>query len=35
MRHDNFELSDPLPGIGDWLHFFARRVPAALLGRAS
>jgi carbamoylphosphate synthase large subunit len=35
MRHDNFELSDPLPGIGDWLHFFARRIPAALLRRSS
>lgn len=30
MRHDNFQLNDPVPGIGDWLHFFGRKVPAAL-----
>ncbi len=26
-RHDNFMISDPLPEIGDWLHFFIRRLP--------
>ncbi len=29
-RHDNFMLRDPLPEIGDWMHFFLRRVPNAL-----
>lgn len=28
--HDNFSLGDPLPELGDWLHFFGRRVPAWL-----
>jgi predicted ATP-grasp superfamily ATP-dependent carboligase len=28
--HDNFSFSDPLPELGDWLDFFARRVPAHL-----
>ena len=28
--HDNFSLSDPLPELGDWLHFLGRKVPAAL-----
>ena len=28
--HDNFALDDPLPELGDWLHFFGRRVPGAL-----
>jgi predicted ATP-grasp superfamily ATP-dependent carboligase len=32
-RHDNFELSDPLPAFGDWIHFFFRKAPAAVLGR--
>jgi predicted ATP-grasp superfamily ATP-dependent carboligase len=31
--HDNFALADPMPEIGDWLHFFGRRVPHALAGR--
>jgi predicted ATP-grasp superfamily ATP-dependent carboligase len=35
MKHDNFEIGDPLPELGDWLHFFGRRVPAALRGRTS
>ena len=26
--HDNFTLGDPLPELGDWLHFFFRRLPA-------
>lgn len=30
MTHDNFALDDPLPELGDWLHFFVRRVPGAL-----
>jgi predicted ATP-grasp superfamily ATP-dependent carboligase len=25
--HDNFTLSDPLPELGDWLHFFGRKLP--------
>ena len=25
--HDNFELTDPLPEVADWLYFFARKVP--------
>ena len=33
--HDNFEWSDPLPELGDWLHFFARRVPRAWAGRTA
>jgi predicted ATP-grasp superfamily ATP-dependent carboligase len=28
-RHDNFELRDPLPELGDWLDFVFRRLPAA------
>lgn len=28
--HDNFELRDPLPELGDWLDFGMRRIPAAL-----
>jgi predicted ATP-grasp superfamily ATP-dependent carboligase len=28
-RHDNFIWNDPLPEIGDWLDFVARRLPAA------
>jgi predicted ATP-grasp superfamily ATP-dependent carboligase len=35
MRHDNFELSDPLPEIGDWAHFLLRRLPAAMGRRAA
>jgi predicted ATP-grasp superfamily ATP-dependent carboligase len=26
--HDNFSWSDPLPELGDWLHFFGRKLPA-------
>ncbi len=26
--HDNFQWDDPLPELGDWLHFFLRKVPA-------
>jgi predicted ATP-grasp superfamily ATP-dependent carboligase len=26
--HDNFEWSDPLPELGDWIHFLVRRLPA-------
>ncbi|MGH7503792.1 MAG: ATP-grasp domain-containing protein [Longimicrobiales bacterium] len=33
MRHDNFELADPLPGFGDVLDFAFRRVPATLAKR--
>jgi predicted ATP-grasp superfamily ATP-dependent carboligase len=25
--HDNFELSDPLPELGDWIDFALRRLP--------
>jgi predicted ATP-grasp superfamily ATP-dependent carboligase len=28
--HDNFQWDDPLPELGDWLHFFFRKLPAAL-----
>jgi predicted ATP-grasp superfamily ATP-dependent carboligase len=28
--HDNFTLNDPLPELGDWLDFFARKLPAGL-----
>ena len=31
--HDNFELLDPLPEIGDFLHFFGRKIPRALRKR--
>lgn len=31
--HDNFSLDDPLPELGDWLHFLGRRVPGALKQR--
>jgi predicted ATP-grasp superfamily ATP-dependent carboligase len=27
MVHDNFWWSDPLPELGDWLHFFVRKLP--------
>jgi predicted ATP-grasp superfamily ATP-dependent carboligase len=30
MVHDNFWWSDPLPELGDWLHFFARKLPGHL-----
>jgi predicted ATP-grasp superfamily ATP-dependent carboligase len=26
--HDNFTWRDPLPEVGDWLHFFFRKLPA-------
>lgn len=32
-EHDNFSLRDPLPELGDFLHFFGRKVPAALFGK--
>lgn len=28
--HDNFRWSDPLPELGDWLHFFGRKIPTYL-----
>ncbi len=28
--HDNFALDDPLPELGDWLHFAMRRIPGLL-----
>jgi predicted ATP-grasp superfamily ATP-dependent carboligase len=31
--HDNFALDDPMPELGDWLHFAGRRVPRALMGK--
>lgn len=34
-RHDNFQLADPLPELGDWLDFAFRRIPAALRARSS
>jgi predicted ATP-grasp superfamily ATP-dependent carboligase len=32
-HHDNFTMDDPLPELGDWLHFLGRKVPAALSRR--
>lgn len=32
--HDNLAWRDPLPELGDWLDFFARRLPAGLKKRA-
>jgi hypothetical protein len=26
-HHDNFEWRDPLPELGDWLHFIVRKLP--------
>jgi len=34
-RHDNFIWNDPLPEIGDWLDFVARRLPAGARKRAT
>ena len=31
--HDNFQIEDPLPELGDWLDFFLRRVPQ-FMGRS-
>lgn len=31
--HDNFALADPMPEVGDWLHFLGRKVPRAFAGR--
>ena len=28
--HDNFELSDPLPELGDWADFLLRRLPGVM-----
>ena len=33
MVHDNFEWRDPLPELGDWLHFLGRRLPAVMTRR--
>ncbi|MFN8574346.1 MAG: ATP-grasp domain-containing protein [Gemmatimonadaceae bacterium] len=33
--HDNFTLDDPLPEVGDWIHFLARRIPRELRKRRS
>ena len=30
VHHDNFQLDDPLPELGDFLDFFGRKVPRAL-----
>jgi hypothetical protein len=32
--HDNFTIDDPLPELGDWLHFLGRRLPQALVHRS-
>ena len=32
-KHDNFALSDPMPELGDWLHFVGRKLPRALSGK--
>ena len=31
--HDNFQIRDPMPEIGDWLDFASRRIPAAFRER--
>lgn len=31
--HDNFMIEDPAPELGDWLHFFFRKLPAAVNNR--
>lgn len=31
--HDNFQLDDPLPELGDWLDFIGRQIPRALAAR--
>ncbi len=33
--HDNFIWTDPLPGVGDWLDFFMRKLPAGVRKRAT
>lgn len=33
--HDNFQLTDPLPELGDWLDFAFRRLPARLKKRST
>lgn len=33
-HHDNFIWTDPLPELGDWLDFFARRLPAGFRKKA-
>jgi predicted ATP-grasp superfamily ATP-dependent carboligase len=33
MYHDNFMWKDPLPELGDWLHFFGRKLPVWLAAR--
>jgi hypothetical protein len=33
MVHDNFMWSDPAPELGDWLHFFGRKLPGMLRRR--
>ena len=33
--HDNFSFDDPLPEVGDWLHFAMRRVPGLLRKKES
>ena len=32
-RHDNFALGDPLPELGDFIHFFGRKLPGAVIGK--
>ncbi|MEP6731608.1 MAG: hypothetical protein ABJE10_13250 [bacterium] len=32
-EHDNFSLTDPLPELGDFMHFVGRKLPGALFGR--
>ena len=31
--HDNFALDDPMPELGDWLHFLTRKIPGALIAK--
>lgn len=33
--HDNFALTDPLPELGDWLHFLLRKLPAEWKDRSA
>jgi predicted ATP-grasp superfamily ATP-dependent carboligase len=32
--HDNFDWLDPLPELGDWLHFLSRKIPRFIGGPA-
>lgn len=31
--HDNFSMDDPMPELGDWLHFLTRKIPGAVIAK--